>query len=96
MTSEPTDPNRHEPTPEMLRMRMLEISRRLAQWPKRPPSPEALLATIRQLSIKRRISYLTHGDFRLETRFKEMGFDVFDMYYVLEHGSIDGDIEPGE
>jgi hypothetical protein len=68
----------------------------MARWPDRPPSPEALCDTIRKLSLKRRISYLDHGEFRFETRFKEIGFDVFDMYDVLENGTIDGQIEAGK
>ena len=42
------------------------------------------------------MSYLDHGEFRFETRFKEMRFDVFDLYEVLENGSIDGKIEAGK
>jgi hypothetical protein len=73
-----------------------EISWRLSNWPNKPPSPEALRATIKRLSEARRISYLDHGGMRFETRFQEIGFDVFDMYDVLEHGQISGPIEPGE
>jgi hypothetical protein len=81
---------------EIRREDVLEISRRLARWPIRAPSPEALMATIKKLSLERKISYLDHGDMRFETRFKDQGFDVFDMYDVLENGGIDGDIEPGK
>jgi hypothetical protein len=104
MTNEPAAPEGQplqaqavpEPAPEVLRKQMLEISRRLARWPSRPPSREALLATIKRLSEERRISYLDHGGFRFATRFKQIGFDVFDMYDVLENGSIAGEIEAGE
>jgi hypothetical protein len=70
--------------------------RQATKWPNYPPRPEVLLAAIKKLSIERRISYMDHGEFRFETRFVEMGFDVFDMYYVLEHGLIDGKIEAGK
>jgi hypothetical protein len=84
------------PQTEIRREDVLAISRRLAQWPTRPPSPEALMATIKRLSVERKISYLDHGDERFETRFKDQGFDVFDMYYVLENGGIDDEIEAGK
>jgi hypothetical protein len=71
------------------------ILRQATEWPDHPPRPEPLLETVRNLSKARRIAYLNHGEFRFETRFAEMGFDVFDMYYVLEHGRIDGKIEAG-
>jgi hypothetical protein len=106
MAEPPTDPDAEpsqvqaQPEPALQipirREDVLEISRRLAKWPTRPPSPEALMATIKRLSEERKISYLDHGNQRFETRFKDQGFDVFDMYYVLENGGIDGKIEPGK
>jgi len=84
------------PSTEVRREDVHEISRRLAVWPTRPPSPEALLATIKRLAAERKIAYLDHGDVRFETRFKDQGFDVFDMYYVLENGGIGGKIEAGK
>src|SRR5262245_36456508 len=106
MASEPSEPNeqaipaRAKPPPEpeqIVRPEVVhDISWRLAKLPKRPPSPGALLATIRRLSKERKIAYLDHGEFRLETRFKEMGFDVFDLCNVLEHGVIVGKIQPGK
>lgn len=106
MPTEPIDPNAQpkraqvrptpEPKQEIRREDVLQLSRKLARWPDRPPSPEALLATIKRLSEEGKISYLDHGDFRLETRFKEIGFDVFDMHHVLEHGGIVGKIEAGK
>ena len=102
----PTDPDAEppqaqaqpQPAPQttIRREDVLELSRRLAKWPTQPPSPEALMATIRKLSQERKISYLDHGDMRFETRFKDQGFDVFDMYRVLENGGIDGKIEAGK
>jgi hypothetical protein len=101
----PIDPNAQQtpvqaqpqpaPKTEVRREDILEASRRMAVWPTRPPSPEALLATIKRLSEERKISYLDHGGVRFEERFKDQGFDVFDMHYVLEHGGLDGKIEPG-
>jgi hypothetical protein len=87
-----------QPAPEttIRREDVLALSRRLAQWPTRPPSPEALIETIRRLSKERKISYVDHGTDRFETRFKDQGFDVFDMYEVLESGMIDGKIEAGK
>lgn len=104
--AEPVDPDAQpeqaqvQPAPELARTPRLEevqqLSWKLAQWPNRPPSPEALSGTIAKLSKERCIGYLDHGEFRFETRFKDMGFDIFDMYYVLESGVIDGKIEPGK
>lgn len=106
MAQPPTEPDaqpqqaqaRPEPVPtkEIRREDVLEISRRLAVWPTRAPSPEALLGTIRRLCAERKIAYLDHGHVRFETRFRDQGFDVFDMYYVLENGGIDGKIEAGK
>ena len=107
MATDPTDPDaepsRAEATrqsqPPESRVRhedLARISWQRAKWPTHPPRPEALLATIKRLSEQRSIAYLDHGDFRLQTRFKDQGFDVFDMYYVLEHGRIDGKITAGE
>jgi hypothetical protein len=53
------------------------------------------MATIRKLSQEGRVSYLDHGGVRFEARFKDKGFDVFDMHYVLERGPIVGQIEAG-
>jgi hypothetical protein len=89
-------PPKPAPEPEIRREDVLEINRRMARWPDRPPSPEALLATIKRLSVERKISYLDHGGERFEDRFKDQGFDVFDMHYVLESGGLDGKIEPGK
>lgn len=106
MATEPIDPHvdpppaqaepRPEPKPEIRREDVLQLSWKLSRWPNQPPSPEAFAATVRRLSQARRIGYLDHGDFRFETRFKEMGRDVFDMYHVLEDGIVDGNIEAGK
>jgi hypothetical protein len=105
MPSGPTEPDaqheearvppKPEPKPEIRHENVHEVSRRLAKWPTRPPSLEALAATVRRLSKERKISYLNHGGVRFETRFKQNGFDVFHMYDILETGRIDGKIEPG-
>lgn len=58
----------------------------------RQPNPASLTATIRRLSHGRKITYMNHA----EKRFHERGFDVFDMYRVLELGQIEGAIEPGK
>src|SRR5215469_1579588 len=84
-----------EPKKEIRREEILEISRKLARWPDRAPSPEALRDTIQRLSKERRISFIDHGDDRFEERFLDQGFDVFDMYDVLETGSLHG-IEAGK
>ena len=75
---------------------VLAISWGLSRWPTKPPSPEALADTIRRLSQDGKYSFLDHGDFRMETRFEEMGRDVFDMEHVLENGQIVGNIVPAE
>lgn len=85
-----------EPPKQIRREDVLALSWKLSRWPDKPPSPEALQATIRKLSLERKIGYLDHGGFRFETRFKQMGRDVFDMYEVLESGMIKGPISPGE
>lgn len=54
------------------------------------------MAAVRRLSQERRVSYIDHGEFRLETRFVEMGRDVFDMHYVLENGVLVGNVEAGK
>lgn len=105
MATGSTDPNAEpsqaqaapqpEPQPEVRREDVLERSRRLARWTDRPPSAEALMDTIKRLSEERKYSYLCHGDHRFEARFKDQGFDVFDMHYVLENGGIVGPIETG-
>jgi hypothetical protein len=84
-----------EPQQQVQREDVYRLSWEQSTWPDRPPSPEALAATIRALSLARRISYLNHGGFRFEERFADAGFDVFDMYRVLEHGMIEGAIEAG-
>jgi hypothetical protein len=85
-----------ESKPEITPEEVFRLSWLLSEWPVKPPSPAALAHTIRRLSEDGCISYLDHGGFRLETRFKEMGRDVFDMYDVLEKGRIDGPIKAGK
>lgn len=104
MAAESTDPEiqppeapvaaQPEPRAQVSHEVVYDISWKLARWPEKAPSPEALAATIRRLSKERKIGYMVHGDFRLEERFKQMRRDVFDMYNVLENGSI-VEIEPG-
>jgi hypothetical protein len=70
--------------------------RQPTKWPEHAPRPEPLLGIIRKLTRERRIWYMDHAGFRFETRFLELGFDVFDLYYVLEHGHIVGKIVAGK
>lgn len=94
----PAQASPRSPEPKEIRREdVLAISRQLARWPDRAPSPEALADTIRRLSKARRIAYLDHGDDRFEERFAGHGFDVFDMHDVLETGTLDGGaIEAGK
>jgi hypothetical protein len=88
MAEEPREP--HEPhesqRPEKPKLRQGP------KWPDFPPRPELLLAIIRTLIRERRYAFMNHA----QDRFLERGFDIFDFYYVLEHGHIDGKIEAGK
>lgn len=64
---------------------------KMAKWPSKAPSPNALLDLIRTLAKERRIGYLDHADERLAER----GFDVFDVFQTLENGHFVGGIKAG-